>query len=635
MTDLDELQRLLMGKDKEVLDDLASHLRDPAERARFIAQVLPQAVRDAAHGDDRLTRALQNPVAHCIQQSVQRDSRMFADALYPAMGPAIRKSISETLRQFVQSINQAIEHSLSVKGMRWRWQAWRSGVSFAEIVLKNTLLYRVEEVYLIHHETGLLVEHVAAADVAAVKDQDAVSAMLSAIQDFVRDTLSGTGEWDLETLEMGERTLWLIRGPQAMMACAIRGIPPADLRDRLRSLLDEIHLSYTDALGVFKGDREAVAGVSEVLSLALVSESRETERARKSPWTMIVLFALLIAGGIWLWQHLSHDPMLPVRQDYLAALEQEPGLVQIRAVLEDGRLHLTGLRDPLARDPLLLADKVGLPPDSLELDYRPYQSLEKELILQRVRNRLKAPPDVQINLEGDVLRISGKTHNDWIQGVARGFDIPAGVSAVDLSELYEDIDDLLRQLHETLQPPADVRLRLDGHALSIIGNAPWSWMQGLDRALKPLTWLESCDVSALEIQEWSQAKHRLEEFDRVELIFEEGVEMTREASLFMEESIQHLVELQRLAGVMGIAMRVRVTGHSDGIGNQTLNYWLRYQRAEYVKQSLEKAGVPVALIETDIHPTFAPATQVDPARRKVVLSARLEPEPRPDLQFCH
>ncbi len=634
MNDLDELQRLLLGKDKEVLDELDAHLHDPVMRARFVAQVLPQAVQDAARGDDRLVRALQKPVTHCIRHSVQRDARIFAEALYPAMGPAIRKSISETLRQFVQSINQALEHSLSVKGLRWRWQAWRSGVSFAEIVLKNTLLYRVEEVYLIHHDSGLLVEHAAAPDVAAVKDQDAVSAMLTAIQDFVRDAFSGGSERDLETLEMGEHTLWVIRGPQAMMACAIRGIPPGELRDRLRDLLNEIHMAYADTLGGFNGDREGLAGVSEVLQLALESQALETEQVRKRPWPLMILLVLLITCGLWAWQYFSRDPLEPVRRDYLAALEREPGLVQVHTELKERRLYLSGLRDPLARDPLQVAAEYGLPAASLELDYRPFQSLEADLVLTRARNRLLAPVGVQIRLEGDVLHISGRADNDWITGVKQGFATPAGVGAVDLSGLHEDREALLRQLHEALKPPSEVRLRLDGHVLSILGNAPWAWLQGIDEAVRPLAWLDACDISTLNIAEWSQAGSGLAALERVEVIFNEGVEMTAESIQVLDAALQALVDLQKLADAMDMALRIQVIGHSDGIGNKALNYWLRYQRAQYVKQSLVQAGIPVGWIRTDVHPEFVPATQIDPARRKVVLSVVPPYEPEPELRNC-
>ena len=56
-------------------------------------------------------------------------------------------------------------------------------------MLKHTLVYRVEHVFLIHRHTGLLIANAASQD-ATSQDPQLVSSMLSAIQDFVRDSFA-------------------------------------------------------------------------------------------------------------------------------------------------------------------------------------------------------------------------------------------------------------------------------------------------------------------------------------------------------------------------------------------------------------------------------------------------------------
>ena len=56
-------------------------------------------------------------------------------------------------------------------------------------MLKHTLVYRVEHVFLIHRHTSLLIAHAASQD-ATSQDPQLVSSMLAAIQDFVRDSFS-------------------------------------------------------------------------------------------------------------------------------------------------------------------------------------------------------------------------------------------------------------------------------------------------------------------------------------------------------------------------------------------------------------------------------------------------------------
>ena len=124
------------------------------------------------------------------ESSIRSDPTTLVNILYPTIVPAIRKSIGETIDETFQRLNQTLKYSLTWRGLKWRWEAWRTGRSFAEVVLKHTLVYQVEHVFLVHRHTGLLVAHVAAEN-AVSQDPQLVSSMLVAIQDFVRDSFSG------------------------------------------------------------------------------------------------------------------------------------------------------------------------------------------------------------------------------------------------------------------------------------------------------------------------------------------------------------------------------------------------------------------------------------------------------------
>src|SRR5262245_63141994 len=94
----------------------------------------------------------------------------------------------------MEAVNRSVEQSISWRALQWRWTALRTGKPYAEIVLLNTVQYRVEQVFLIHAETGLVLQHLSA-DVGAKQDPDQISAMLTAIRDWVRDSFKvGGGE---------------------------------------------------------------------------------------------------------------------------------------------------------------------------------------------------------------------------------------------------------------------------------------------------------------------------------------------------------------------------------------------------------------------------------------------------------
>ena len=231
-TRLEQLRALLLGREIEILSRLTAIIEDPEQLATAVGRILPTAFAQASD-DTRLGQIMAPALEKATQSSIRSDPRTLVNILYPLIVPAIRKSIGETIDQTFQSLNETLKYSLTWRGLRWRWEAWRTGRSFAEVVLNHTLVYQVEHVFLIHRHTGLLISHVAAEN-AASQDPQLVSSMLSAIQDFVRDSFSGAEHQGLDTLRLGDLSVWSEPGPFATLVAVIRGKPPEELHETLR-----------------------------------------------------------------------------------------------------------------------------------------------------------------------------------------------------------------------------------------------------------------------------------------------------------------------------------------------------------------------------------------------------------------
>ena len=105
------------------LSELEKQIKNSEWVTQELAKVLPHAIRQAAQHliteqmkDEEkagLTESLQEPVELCLRESINADTRSFANILFPVMGPAIRKSINESLKNVVQSINKTAELSFS------------------------------------------------------------------------------------------------------------------------------------------------------------------------------------------------------------------------------------------------------------------------------------------------------------------------------------------------------------------------------------------------------------------------------------------------------------------------------------------------------------------------------------------
>src|SRR5205823_2696969 len=151
-----ELRSLLVGPEQTQLDQLRERLDDLRVHPEEVSQVLAEAIHLRSNHDKQLTTALLPTVEEALRISVQRNPRVLVDTLFPMMGPAIRKAITTALRSMLDSLNRSLEIGLSLRGLKWRLEALRTGKPFAEVVLLHTLNYRVEQVFLIHKETGLL-----------------------------------------------------------------------------------------------------------------------------------------------------------------------------------------------------------------------------------------------------------------------------------------------------------------------------------------------------------------------------------------------------------------------------------------------------------------------------------------------
>ncbi|MGA6963871.1 MAG: OmpA family protein [Xanthobacteraceae bacterium] len=457
---LERLRFLLLGREIELSRHLSQVLDDPEQLAIAVGRVLPAAIAQAAARDERLGQVL----APALGSSVRRDPNTLVDILHPLIGPAIGKSIDAKF----QRLNESLKYSLSWRGMKWRWEAWRTGTSFAEVVLKHILVYRVEHVFLIHRHTSLLIAHAASQD-ATSQDPQLVSSMLAAIQDFVRDSFDE--QQGLDSLRLGELRVWSEPGPFATLVAVIRGNPPEQLHETFRSALARIHAERSEALESFDGDSTGFADVEATLTDCVQLKQERPRSAQKSfAWVLIgaLAVALLCLAGKWGYQGW-HDRQL--WENFLARLRVQPGIVITAIGERDGKWLVAGMRDPLAVDPQLVLRESSINPTRVVSQWQPYQSLEPEFVLKRAQEALAPPPTVKLTVENDRIVAAGAAPSTWIQHArAASGMLPAGASDVDLSQM-RDLDEHDDQLWETYV----ARLRVEpGIAITEIGkrNAP-------------------------------------------------------------------------------------------------------------------------------------------------------------------
>jgi OOP family OmpA-OmpF porin len=458
-TEFAELRTLIIGPEQRELRDLEARISDPGRVARDVSAVLPEAVLLRKH-DPQLTRALAPTIEEAITSSVRQNPQPLADALFPVIGPAIRKAIAASLSGMLESLNRTLEHSVSWRAVQWRITALRTGKSFAEVVLLNTLVYRVEQVLLIDRRTGLLLQHLTDGSTPP-QDAEMVSGMLTAIRDFARDSFRVAENDALETLQVGDVAVWIEQGPYAILAAVIRGTAPRELRTALQEALESVHAYHGEALRDFNGDAAPLEPVRPRLESLLQARYRRPEKP-VSPLIWVGVAILALVAGTWLVLALQARARWT---GYIEALRAEPGIVVVSTDRRGGRRIVNGLRDPLARDPASLLAAHQLAPTSVAGTWQLYQALDPELVLRRARQILRPPPAVTLRLTNGVLVADGTATAEWILESARVAPAIGGVLRYDpAGAVNHAIGDLARQLEES--PVLFVR----GSATPVVGE---------------------------------------------------------------------------------------------------------------------------------------------------------------------
>jgi outer membrane protein OmpA-like peptidoglycan-associated protein len=539
VSELSRLRALLLDPEQRELQQHQAAIAELQRVQAALPEQLPQWLDQVEAGPRResLHRALAPVVAAALTDAVRRDRRSIVDALFPIIGPTIRKAIAEALRAFVADLNRALDYSLTPRGLAWRLESWRSGVPFAQVVMKHTLRYRIDHLFLIERESGLLLHRYSAPELPDL-DADAIAGMLTAIGDFVRDSVQSPvdTEGGLASATVGEHLLQVYEGPRAVLACFIRGVPPTALADHLRAALEDLHRQQDETGEGFDWDASAAQALS--LSDLVQLSGADAPRVRPARWPM-VLILLLLAGlvGAWSWQQWQRQEQ---GQRLRTLLSSTPGW-ELLDLHYDQSWQLRLLRDPDSAPTSALAGQLGVPDAALRIDARPFLALDDELLALRARRLLQPPAEVQLGVRGAVLTATGSAPRSWIEQ----FDAQArwvpGISRVDAS----------------LQSTPD------------------------DAALARLATLQAA-LAARQVP------------------FRRGHSELDDAGLLATQELNRmLVEALQLAKTLQMSAQIVVHGWSDDTGSGSLNAKLRAARGQTLQEELVSQGVPQGILRID------------------------------------
>ncbi len=262
--------------------------------------LMRQQIRDSR---DEMAEALGPVMGEAIRVQIRDSRKDMVEALYPIIGETVQQAISEFARELQQNIDARMRVTFRPRGiLRTLWARVR-GISPEELLLRDALPFSIREVFLIQHDSGLLLAHAHPGNSGAV-DSDLISSMLTAIRDFAHDAFGhGAGEKELDEVQYGDQRIIIQSGSAAYLAVVLTGVEPDGFREQLREFVSELHVRYSRALRAYDGDPIDLPDLqSGVARLAIAPEEPESvapgRLTRAQRWFLMGTVVTLILGGM-------------------------------------------------------------------------------------------------------------------------------------------------------------------------------------------------------------------------------------------------------------------------------------------------------------------------------------------------
>ncbi len=294
--ELEELRKVIL-KPQALVDKIAP----------IIADVLEEQIESSR---DELAQAIAPVMGEALRRQVYQARDDIVDALKPVIGQAINKAVSEAFQELARNIDARLRRSIRPQDTVRRWIARLRGIPESEYRLRELLPFAVKEVFLIHRESGLLVQHLSA-DETLSPDSDLISGMLTAIRDFAREAFGQGKSGELGAIDYENQRILLESQGTVYIAAVVEGVEPTDFREKLREAMTRLQEKHYAALKTFDGSDELLLKAARRALTPLLSSGQESHKETQPLTTtqkaiMGLLVALLVGiplggCGAWIW----------------------------------------------------------------------------------------------------------------------------------------------------------------------------------------------------------------------------------------------------------------------------------------------------------------------------------------------
>lgn len=507
-----------------------------------------QGMADSAEHYDSVGHMMAGPLEAALRVSANQNREGLAHTLAPVIGPGVRASVAEFFRKFVEQLDAMLRGANLPQRLWWRMAAAREGVPYSEYVIRKTARYAVVAVQLIEKSTGELICEVTN---NATHEQSASFAS----QGMLTSSLMGQPVPEWESLRLTGRRL-------AMQLRTLGG-GGEHLRGSAGSMLKLFEENLRDSEQIDQLPQARIDSLRCMMEALLVQGSGRKRR----PWLGKLVVAGMLAGLGW-WGVVTYQTRHR-EADLVAQLRKLPGVVVTETNRDWGKLTIHGLLDPLAPSIEALPEKFQLNPDSVSLQFSPWQSTKTPFEAMRRAEQASLMAGAQDSLEA---RLSEQ--NELFNSL--------------LARNRASIEKRILTLLGTVDPSA-VKLEWRDDALKISGTVPESIGVHFREEAARMSGMVAIDLADVKTTPELPDPSRL--LESTDIPFVNG---TLQFEAEAPEMIRHVADLLRkLDSDAPVELRYRLRAWPITGERAEGNLSMQVNRLAMVRAQLQALGYPV------------------------------------------
>lgn len=301
---LERLRTLLLDPEHRQLDEIQDEIKklrlqfaDQDRLNELLQPILAEALeRKIFESRDEMAQALSPVMGVAIKKNISEAKEDIVDALYPIIGATIRKSIAEAMKQLSRSVNEKLNQAMSFSFFLNKTKARLRGVNSQALILNQSLPFYLQELFLIHKDSGILLWHYSNIEQQSTAHADVVGSMLSAIKDFAGDAFNDGQEKELSEIQYNELTIIIEPSRYFYIAAVAPRVPDSAFYDHLNQLSRKLHNRFYKKFREFTGDVDQLADAFPLLVsfMQIYSPPKKQHKEQYKSKTGLFLATMLI-----------------------------------------------------------------------------------------------------------------------------------------------------------------------------------------------------------------------------------------------------------------------------------------------------------------------------------------------------